>query len=157
MCSIEFPLQEHVIVSLVYDCYSRGVVTFRNFPNSTEADGSMTLSSSVQAIGRYSRDFPECEEEKLRDSHLVECHEVTSKAGCEAHGTKALQRPDAQQTPNGIEERSRDSFLQFRDEWVRNRARNILHAASVSFLLRRHGIPLMPRHLCDGFSAIRRI
>jgi hypothetical protein len=40
---------------------------------------------------------------------------------------------DVQQAPGRIEERSRDGFLRFRDEWVRNRARDIRQAGSVSF------------------------
>jgi hypothetical protein len=39
----------------------------------------------------------------------------------------------AQQTPGRIGESSRDSLLRFRDEWVRNRAREIRRVASLSF------------------------
>jgi hypothetical protein len=60
-----------VIVSLVRDCYISGCSTFRNRPIKPKADGNMTLSSSIQAIGRNSQDFLELEVENLRDPHLV--------------------------------------------------------------------------------------
>jgi hypothetical protein len=101
----------------------------------------MTLSSSIRAIGRGNfQDFLELEEENLRDSYLVEFHEASyrrlqaiSKAGSGAHGTQTVQRAEVQRTPNRIEEWSTDSLLRFRDEWVRNRARDIRQAASISF------------------------
>jgi hypothetical protein len=99
----------------------------------------MTLSSSIQAIGRNSQDFLELEEENLRDSFLLECHEAScrrpealSKADCRAPDTQTVQLAE-QPTAGRIDERSRDNLLRFRDEWVKNRSRNILHAASVSF------------------------
>ena len=50
-----------------------------------------------------------------------------------ADGTQAVQRSDGHQTPGRVEEWRTDRLLQFRDEWVRNRARDIQHAASISF------------------------
>lgn len=100
----------------------------------------MTPNTSIEALGRNSEHLVELGEEQLRDTHLVECQEASyrpsrtpSKAGGGAHGTQTVQRTEVQQTPSRIEERSRDSFLRFRDEWVKNRARDIRQAGSVSF------------------------
>src|SRR5260370_5598789 len=100
----------------------------------------MTPNTSIKALGRNFEHLVELEEEQLRDAHLVECHEASyrpsrtpSKAGGGAHGTQTVQPTDVQQAPSRIEERNRDSFLQFRDEWVRNRARDIRQAGSISF------------------------
>ena len=99
----------------------------------------MTPNTS-EALGRNSKHLVELEEEQLRDMHLVECHEASyrpsqtpSKASGGAHGTQTVQRTEVQQAPSRIEERSRDGFLRFRDEWVRNRARDIRQAGSISF------------------------
>jgi hypothetical protein len=114
-------------------------VTFRNSPITTEADASMTPNTSLQALGRNSEHLVELEEEQLRDMHLVECYEASyrpsrtpSRISDGAHGTQTVQRTEAQ-VPSRIEEASRDSFLRFRDEWVRNRARDIQQGGSISF------------------------
>ena len=100
----------------------------------------MNPNTSIETLGRNSEHLVELEEEQLRDTHLVACHEASyrpsrtpSKAGGRAHGTQTVQRTEVQQAPSRIEERSRDSFLRFRDEWVRNRARDIRQAGSISF------------------------
>ena len=100
----------------------------------------MTPNTSIDAPSRNSEYLVELEEDLLRDTHLVECHEASyrplrmpSKAGGGAHGAQTVQRTELQQAPSRIEERDRDSFLQFRDEWVRNRARDIRQAGSISF------------------------
>jgi hypothetical protein len=49
-----------------------------------------------------------------------------------AHDTQTVQREKVQ-TPGRVEERRTDSLLQFRDKWVRNRAREIWQAGSISF------------------------
>jgi hypothetical protein len=98
----------------------------------------MTPNTSIETLG-YSEHLVELEEERLRDTHLIEFREASyrpsrahSKAPGGAHGTQTVQRTEVQQAPSRNEER-RDSFLRFREEWVRNRARDIRHAASVSF------------------------
>ena len=100
----------------------------------------MTHNTSIEALGRNSEHLVEFEEEQLRDTHLVERHETSyrplrtpSKAGGGAHGTQTIQRTEVQQAPSRNEERTRDSFLRFRDEWVRNRARDIQLAGGISF------------------------
>jgi hypothetical protein len=115
-------------------------VTFRNSPIATEADASMTPNTSIEALGRNSEHLVELGGGNLRDTHLVECHEASyglsrtpSKAGDGEHCTQTVQRTEVQQTPGRNEERSRDRFLLFRDEWVKNRARDIRQAGSVSF------------------------
>ena len=114
-------------------------MTFRKSPITTEADGSMTPNSSIEALGRNSEHLVELEEQ-LRRTHPVECNEASyrpsrtpSKAGSGAHGTQTVQRTEVQQAPSRIEERSRDSFLRFRDEWVRSRAWDIRQAGDTSF------------------------
>ena len=100
----------------------------------------MTPNTSIKALGRNSEYLAELEEGQLRDTHLVAWHEASyrssrtpSKAGGGAHGTQTVQRTEVQQAPSRIEELNRDSFLRFRDEWVRNRARDIRQAGSISF------------------------
>ena len=100
----------------------------------------MTRNTSIEALRRNSEHLVELEEEQLRDTHLVECHEASyrrsrrpSNTGSGAHGTQTVQRTEVQQAPSRIEELNRDSFLRFRDEWVKNRARDIRQAGSVSF------------------------
>ena len=100
----------------------------------------MTPNTSIEALGRNSEYLVEREQEHLRDTHVVECHEAShkpsrtpSKAGGGAHGTHAVQRTEVQRAPGRTEERNRDSLLRFRDEWVRNRAREIQQAGSISF------------------------
>src|SRR6266567_5504629 len=99
----------------------------------------MTPNTSIEALGRNSEYLAELEEGQLRDTHLVAWHEASyrssrtpSKAGG-AHGTPTVQRTEVQRAPSRIEELNRDSFLRFRDEWVRNRARDIQQAGSISF------------------------
>jgi hypothetical protein len=100
----------------------------------------MTPNTSIEALGRNSEHLVGLEEGQLRDTHLVACHEASyrssrtpSNAGGGAHGTQTIQRTKAQQAPSRIEELNRDSFLRFRDDWVRNRARDIQQAGSISF------------------------
>ena len=100
----------------------------------------MTLNSSIEALGRNSKHLVELEEEQLQHTHSVECHESSyrpsrtpSKAGGGAHGTQTVQRTEVQQAPSRFEELSRDSFLRFRDEWVRSRAWDIRQAGDISF------------------------
>jgi len=100
----------------------------------------MTPNTSIKALGRNSEYLVELDEEQLRDTHLVECHEASyrpsrtpSKTDGRAHGTQTIHRTEVQQAPSRIEDRSRDSFLRFRDELVRNRARDIRQAGSISF------------------------
>jgi len=99
----------------------------------------MTPNTSTEALGRNSEHLFELEEEQLRDTHLAECHEalyrlsrMPFKAGSGAHGTRTVPRTEVQQAPSRIEEGSRDSFLRSRDKWVRNRARDIRQAGSIS-------------------------
>jgi len=115
-------------------------VTFRNSPITIEADASMTPITSIKAIGRNSEHLVELEEEELRDAHVVECRaesyrssQTHARADGGAHGTQTAQRTAVQQAPIRIEELSRDSFLRLRDEWVRNRARDIRQVGSISF------------------------
>lgn len=100
----------------------------------------MTLNTSIEAFGRSSEHLVELDDEQLRDTHLVECNGASypslrrpSHAGCGAHGTQNGLRTEVQQAPSRIEELNRDSLLRFRDEWVRNRARDIRQAGSLSF------------------------
>ena len=100
----------------------------------------MTPNPSIEALGRNSEHLVELQEDRLQDTHLVECHEASyppsrrfSKGGVGSHGPQTVQRTEAQEAPSRTEERSRDSFLRFRDEWVRNRARDIQQAGSISF------------------------
>jgi hypothetical protein len=87
----------------------------------------MTPNTSIEALsGNFEHRF-ELEEEQFRDTHLVECH------GASYRPSPTVQRTDVQQGPSRIEERSKFSFLRFRDEWVRNRAREIQRAESISF------------------------
>jgi hypothetical protein len=94
----------------------------------------------MQAFGRTSEHLVEREEEQLRDTHSVDCHEgsyrssrTPSKVDGGQRGRETVQRTEVQEAPKTIDERSRDSFLRFRDEWVRNRAREIRLAGSMSF------------------------
>jgi hypothetical protein len=100
----------------------------------------MTLNTSIEALGRNSKHLVALDEEQLRDTHLVECHEASfrpswtpSATGGEEHGPQTVRRTELQQAQSRIDERSRDSFLRFRDEWVRNRALDIRQAGSISF------------------------
>lgn len=120
------------------DCYSRDVVTFRNSPITTEAGECMTSNPSVVLLSYDAEHRLEFDDERLRDAHLVERQEASdrpsrtpSKAGGGAHDPQSVQRTEVQQGPSRIEDR--DSFLQFRDEWVRNRARDIRQAGSFYF------------------------
>ena len=88
---------------------------FRKSAITTEAEVSMILCSSIQAIGRNSQEFLE------------------SIADCGAHEKQTVQPAEGQETPCRIEDLGKDSFLRFRDKWVMNRARNILRGASASF------------------------
>lgn len=97
-------------------------------------------SMTPNALGSNLELLIELEEERLRDSHLVECHEASyrpsrtpSKAGSGVHGTKRVQQTGVQQAPSRIEDLNRDSFLRFRDLWVRNRALDIQRTGSISF------------------------
>ena len=100
----------------------------------------MTPNTSTEATSRNSEHLVELEEEQLRNARLVGCLEASHrpwqtpfKAGSGAHGIKTEQRSEVQQAPSRIEELNRDSFLRFRDEWVRNRGREIQQAGSLSF------------------------
>jgi hypothetical protein len=100
----------------------------------------MTPNTSIVAFGRNSKHPVDLEEEELRDTHLGEYYEASyrpsrppSKVGGGTQGTQTVQRTEVQQAPSRIEERNRDSFLRFRDEWVRNRARDIRQERSISF------------------------
>jgi len=100
----------------------------------------MTPNTSIEAPSRNSEHLVELEEEQLRNAHLVEFREAlhrswqtSFKAGSGAHGIETEQRSEGQQAPSRIEELNRDSFLRFRDEWVRNRGREIQQAGSISF------------------------
>jgi hypothetical protein len=115
-------------------------VTFRISTITTETAESMTPNTSIKALGRNSEHRAELEEEQLSDTNVAVCHEAsyrhsrpTSEAVGVEHGTQTVQRKEAQQVPGRIEELSKDNFLQFRDEWVRNRARDIRRAGSISF------------------------
>jgi hypothetical protein len=101
---------------------------------------SMTPNTSMEALGRNFEPLVELEDERLRDTHLAECYEASyrpsrtpSKAGAGAHGTKRVQQIEVQRAPSRIEDLNRDSFLPFRDVWVRNRARDIQRTGSISF------------------------
>jgi len=138
--NVPYPLQKHVIVLLVCDCYSRDVVTVRDSPITTDAGEDMTPITSVVALGYNAERLVEFDEEQLREAHLVERHEASYrpsptsfKADGGAHGTETVLRTEVKQAPSRIEERSRDSFLRFRDEWIKNRAREIRQAESASF------------------------
>jgi hypothetical protein len=98
----------------------------------------MTPNPSVVALSYDVEHLLEFDDERLRDAHLVERQEASdrpsrtpSKAGGEAHGPQSVQRKEVQQGPSRIEDR--DSFLQFRDDWVRNRARDIRRAGNLYF------------------------
>jgi hypothetical protein len=100
----------------------------------------MTLKTSIEALGRNFEPLVELEDERLRDAHMAECHEASyppsrtpSKAGGGPHGTKIVQPTEVQQAPSKIQDLNRDSFLRFRDAWVRNRARDIQRTGSISF------------------------
>jgi hypothetical protein len=100
----------------------------------------MTPNSSVVALGYNAEPLVEFDEEQLREAHLVERHEasyrpsLTSlKADGGARGTETVLRTEVKQASGRIEERSRDSLLRFRDEWVRNRARELRQAGTISF------------------------
>jgi hypothetical protein len=110
------------------------------FPDHDRSRLDMTYNTSIEALGHNSEHLSELEEELPRDTHLVERHEALyrplrtpSKDGGGAHGTQTVQRTEVQQAPSRIDERSRDSLLRFRDEWVKNRARDIRQAGSISF------------------------
>jgi hypothetical protein len=97
----------------------------------------MTADTSIEWHGRSSEHPVELEEERLRDTNLVECREASFrpsrtpfKAGSGEHDTQKVLR---QQAPRRLDDRIRDSFLRFRDDWVRNRARDIRQAGSISF------------------------
>ena len=105
-----------------------------------KADASMTPSSSKEALGRSSKHLFDPEEEPLRRTQLVRCNEASyrpsrtpSNAGGGAPGTHTVLRTAVRQEPSKIEELNRDSFLRFRNEWVRTRAREIQRAGSISF------------------------
>lgn len=115
-------------------------IHLRNSPITTEANGNMTPNTSKEALGRNSEYLVDLEEERLQNAHLVKCLEASyrpprtpSKAGGGAHGTQTVQRTEAQQAPSRIEELNRDSLLRFRDEWVRNRVREIQQGGSIHF------------------------
>ena len=100
----------------------------------------MTPNSSVVALGYNAEHLVEFDEEQLREAHLIERHEASHrhsltslKADGEALGTETVLRTEVKQAPSRIEEQSRDSLLRFRDEWVRNRARELRQAGSISF------------------------
>jgi hypothetical protein len=100
----------------------------------------MIPNISIEALGRKSEHLVELGEEHRRNSHPVEDHEASyrswrtpSKAAGGARGTQTEQRTEVQQAPSRSEELTRDSFLRFRDQWVRNRARAIQQAGSISF------------------------
>lgn len=100
----------------------------------------MTPNSSVVALGYNAEHLVEFDEEQPREAHLVERHEasyrpsLTSlKADGGARGTETVLRTEVKQASGRIEERSRDSLLRFRDEWVRNRARELRQAGTISF------------------------
>ena len=95
----------------------------------------MTHNNSIETFKRNSEYLVELEEEQ---QHLVyeasyRPSQTLSKARGAAHGTQTVQRTEVQQAPSRIEKLSRDSFLRFRDEWVRNRARDIRQAGIISF------------------------
>ena len=105
-----------------------------------KADASMTPSSSKEALGRSSKHLLEPEEEPLRRTQLVRCNEASyrrsrtpSNAGGGASGTHTVLRTAVRQEPSKIEELNRNSFLRFRNEWVRTRAREIQRAGGISF------------------------
>ena len=100
----------------------------------------MTPNTSIDALGRNSEHLAEfeVEEEQLRGTHLVKSHEASyqpsqtpSNVAGGAHGTQSVHWIEVQQGPSTSEDR--DRFLRFRDEWVRNRARGIRQALSISF------------------------
>lgn len=100
----------------------------------------MTPFTSLDTLTRNPEYLVELEQEQLRKSHPIECHEASyslwrtpSKAGSGAHGTQTEQWTEVQHPLSRIEELNRDRFLRFRDEWVRNRARDIQLAGSISF------------------------
>src|SRR5579859_3818769 len=100
----------------------------------------MTQNSSLAALGCNIEHLVELDEEQLREAHLIERHEASYrpsrtffKADGGAHGTQTVLPTEVDQAPSRIEEWSRDSFLRFRDEWVRNRAREVRQAGSISF------------------------
>ena len=101
---------------------------------------SMTPNTSIVPIGGNSEHLVEFDDEQQRAAHLAECHEASHrpsrtsfKADGRAHGTQAVLRTEVKQERGRIEEWSGDSFLRFRDEWVRNRAREVRQAGSISF------------------------
>jgi hypothetical protein len=100
----------------------------------------MTLNTSKEALGRNPKDLVELNEEQLRDTHPAERHEASfrpsrtpSETGGGEHGAQTVRRTELLQAPSRIDERNRDNFLRFRDEWVRNRARDIRRAGSIFF------------------------
>jgi len=100
----------------------------------------MAPNTSIVAFGRNSKHLVELEDEELRDTQLGECCEASyrhsrppSKVSGGAHGAQTVQRTEVQQAPSRIEERNRESVLRFRDEWVRNRARDIRQGRNFSF------------------------
>jgi hypothetical protein len=137
---VPYPLQKHVIVWQVCDCYSRDVVTFRDSPITTDAGKDMTPNSSLVALGYNTEHLVEFDEERLRDTYLVERHEASYRSSLtslradgRARGKETVPGTEVKQAPSRIEEQSRDSLLRFRDEWVRNRAREVRQAGSISF------------------------
>jgi hypothetical protein len=100
----------------------------------------MTPNTSIETLGSKSEHFGELEKKLQRDTNLFECHEALYRpsrtpfeAGGGENGAHTTQRTEVIQAPSMIDERSRDSFLGFRDEWVRNRARDIRQTRSISF------------------------
>jgi hypothetical protein len=100
----------------------------------------MTPNTSLETPGRKSEHLGELEEKQQRETNLFECHEAwyrPSRTPFEAGGgensAQTAQRTEVLRAPSMIDDRSRDSFLRFRDEWVRNRARDIRHTRIISF------------------------
>jgi hypothetical protein len=138
--SVLYSSQEHVIVSLVSDCYSRDVVTLRESQITTEAGESMAPNTSIVSLGCKADYLVEVDDEQPRDTHLIERHEASYrssrssfKADDGAHVTQTILRTEGQQGPSRIDEETRDRVLRFRDDWVRNRAWQIRQAGSSSF------------------------
>ena len=69
----------------------------------------MTANTSIKTLGQNSERLVELDEERLRDSHPVECHEAwhrllrtPSKAGCGVHGAQTVQQTEVQGPRTGL-------------------------------------------------------
>lgn len=101
---------------------------------------AVTVNFRIESIGRGFQESLTLEDEMLRGSYPVKCHEEALHRRPMALCTAGCQRRDTQATERAREEASgrsdegyQDSLLQFRDAWVRNRARDIRQAGRISF------------------------